>query len=391
MPKKDKKRERGWKEKLAEKRAKHQRALEAHRIRIEKKLAEKRSQKQLKSIIISVVCLLVIILCVCVAWRYIESPRVGSQEQGNSQQQTSQPSSSMIYIWPNGSVDPATAPIVKVREGYYKFNDNINLPIVVLKDNIVIDGAGYSLTGGGTGGSTKGIDLSYRNNVTVTNLRIEGFDYAIYMSSTSQTTITKSEFVNNYCALWLTNSLQNKITSNNISKNEFYAIWLKNSTHNLIAENTLTSHFNYTIYLTRSNYNIIRSNIISKNHLGIFLYSSSNNTISYNSIAENYKGIHLLNSTQNLITMNDIAKNEIGIGFDESSNNKIYRNNFLNNTIPADVQNSINMWDYGGFGNYWSDYEQKNPDAKKLNDVWDKPYVIDENNEDNYPLTKPAS
>ena len=54
-----------------------------------------------------------------------------------------------------------------------------------------------------------------------------------------------------------------------------------------------------------------------------------------------------------------------------------------------------NFWDdsYPSGGNSWSDYEDRYPDAKGLNDSgkWDTPYVIDENNQDNYPLVKPWS
>ena len=54
-----------------------------------------------------------------------------------------------------------------------------------------------------------------------------------------------------------------------------------------------------------------------------------------------------------------------------------------------------NFWDvsYPSGGNYWSDYEDRYPDAKGLNDSgkWDTPYIIDENNQDNYPLVEPWS
>jgi parallel beta-helix repeat protein len=389
MSKRSRRKKKGWKERLRERHIKYQKALESHQTRMEKKLIEKKSQKWRKSQIFLATCLLILILSVYAAWQYTKPPATSSQGQ-SSQQQTPESPSGVIYIWPDGRVDPSTAPITKVKENYYKFTGNVTLPIIVLKENIVIDGASYFLKGDGTIGS-RGIDLSYRKNVTVTNLKIEGFDYAIYMSSTSQITITKNEFVNNYCALWLTNSSQNKITSNNITKNKGYGIWLKNSTNNFMTENKITSHANYTMYLGYSNNNTIQANIIANNKLGIFLYSSSNNTISHNNITQNYQGINLLNSTKNLITLNNITQNDIGISFSESSNNTTHHNNFIDNLNHANVQNLTNIWDDGKEGNYWSDYKSKNPNAQELNGIWDTPYIIDEENRDRYPLTKPTS
>ncbi len=389
MAKKSGKKKKGWKDRLREKHMKHQRAIEVHKMKMEKKLTEKRSKKWRKSKIFLAACLFIIILSVYVAWEYTKPPATSPQEPEGSQQTPESPSG-VIYIWQDGRVDPATAPINKVKEYYYKFTGNVTLPIIVLKKNIVIDGAGYFLKGNGTIGS-KGIDLSYRENVTVINLKIEGFDYGVYLDTTTNTVISNNDFINNYCGIWLTSASNNNITANNIS-NGSYGIWLKNSTNNFIAGNKVTSH-NYTIYLGYSSDNTIHSNIISNNKLGIFLYSSSNNTISHNNITKNREGIHLLNSTKNLITLNNITQNDIGISFDESSNNTTHHNNFIDNLNHTDAQNSANIWDDGKEGNYWSDYKNKYPDAKELDGsgVWDTPYVIDEKNQDRYPLTKPIS
>jgi hypothetical protein len=52
--------------------------------------------------------------------------------------------------------------------------------------------------------------------------------------------------------------------------------------------------------------------------------------------------------------------------------------------------NSVNFWDsgYPSGGNYWSDYEERYPNATEINDsgIWNTPYVIDANNKDNYPI-----
>jgi len=77
-----------------------------------------------------------------------------------------------------------------------------------------------------------------------------------------------------------------------------------------------------------------------------------------------------------------------------SSNNTIYHNNFIDNIVQADIypphSGYANVWDdgYPSGGNYWSDYEDRYPDAEEIDEsgIWNTPYVIDANNRDNYPL-----
>jgi hypothetical protein len=55
---------------------------------------------------------------------------------------------------------------------------------------------------------------------------------------------------------------------------------------------------------------------------------------------------------------------------------------------------SENIWDNGllSEGNYWSNYTNQYPNAKELDGsgIWDVPLVIDENNQDRYPLVNPV-
>lgn len=76
------------------------------------------------------------------------------------------------------------------------------------------------------------------------------------------------------------------------------------------------------------------------------------------------------------------------------SNNSICRNSFVGNTRQAYdiywddklfIPRSVNSWDNGTTGNYWSDYTGKDADGDGIGDT---PYIIDENNRDNYPLMR---
>jgi len=142
-----------------------------------------------------------------------------------------------------------------------------------------------------------------------------------------------------------------------------------------------------------SNSCAISNNIITNNQIGGILIVGFNNLITSNIIANNPQGIAIsfTGEGNNTISGNTIASNSyVGISIAYSSNNKIFHNNFVNNTNQVWVTVGTNIWDadYPSGGNYWSDYEDRYSDAKEIDEsgIWDTPYVINENNVDNYPI-----
>jgi parallel beta-helix repeat protein len=135
--------------------------------------------------------------------------------------------------------------------------------------------------------------------------------------------------------------------------------------------------------------NIIASNItlsgftIQNGGLGIYLWGSSNNVISGNDVSNNGHGIYLSYSGDNVVSGNNVSENEHGIYLWGSSNNIFFQNNFINCTEPSSSIASVDSWDNGVEGNYWSDYNGTDTDWDGINDT---PYHISENSRDNYPL-----
>jgi nitrous oxidase accessory protein NosD len=75
--------------------------------------------------------------------------------------------------------------------------------------------------------------------------------------------------------------------------------------------------------------------------------------------------------------------NERGLFLGDSDNNTIQHNDFINNTKQASTVDSQSSWDNGAQGNYWSDYRGTDTDGDGIGNT---PYVIDADNNDNYPL-----
>lgn len=83
-----------------------------------------------------------------------------------------------IYIRADGSIDPPSAPIQR-SGSQYTLIDNMSSDgngLVIERDSTVFDGNGHALMGGRSG---EGITVLYRQNVTICNIDVIGFNTGI--------------------------------------------------------------------------------------------------------------------------------------------------------------------------------------------------------------------
>ena len=345
-----------------------------------------------------------------------------------------------IYIRADGSIDPPDAPISGFDNVTYTFVDSINDSIVVEKDNIVVDGAGYTLQGSGSG---TGISLSDRSNVTVKNTHITEFYCGISLALSGRNMLVYNTLTNNTYGIYLTGSSRNTLSGNNATNNS-YGICIQNSNNNNIASNTITDGRLSGIYLYDSSNNTLSGNVVSSSWYGIELWAygsygnilsgnvvslsgvdgivlngAHKNTLSGNIVTSNGQygitlmadnniiygnnvvnnsgsfwssGIYIQFHYNNTVSSNTIENNSRGIFlYGEGENNKIFHNNFINNTDQIYVYGEhSDIWDdgYPSGGNYWSNYTGTDGNSDGIGDT---PYVIDVDNQDRYPLMHPWS
>jgi parallel beta-helix repeat protein len=241
------------------------------------------------------------------------------------------------------------------------------------------------------------VDSSSNNDLRENN--ITGNTYGMIFNNSTGNTASKNTAANNVVGIRLTISNHNIVSENNITSNDS-GIDLQSSSNNSINRNSVL-HDNFGISLLGCSNNSLTANeVASNNNDGIVLDSSSGNKLDQNSIEANGDdGIWLANSSNNSIRVNRIANNNhAGISLDSSSNNDVYRNDFVNNTRQAfNDLFSVNMWDHGypSGGNYWSDCNRTDSfrgsyqNETGSDGIVDTPYVIDENNTDQYSLMRP--
>jgi parallel beta-helix repeat protein len=304
-----------------------------------------------------------------------------------------------IYIRADGTIDPQTAPISTADNVTYTFTDNTVESVVVERNNIVIDGNGYTLQGSGSG---NGIYLSGRENVTVRNTQVKGFFYGIVLTSSSNyNTISGNSVTANsgYGIRLYSDCNYNGVYGNNITDNGV-GILLHYASSNSISGNNITANSGNGIMLGWSHYNSIFGNTVAANSgNGINFYAGgSYNSIVLNNITQNSGyGLYLWEVTDLYAYQNNFIDN-YGIFLQWSQNNYIYHNNFINNPHKDfTIEYSWNVLDdgYPSGGNYWSDYFGEDlycgpyQDIAGSDGIGDTPYTFNADNQDNYPLMKP--
>jgi parallel beta-helix repeat protein len=280
---------------------------------------------------------------------------------------------------------------ILVDSGTYYEHVIVNKTVSLIgerKETTIIDGGGYGIV---VRIWADGVKIS---NFTIRNIGPPSPELPPPMDGISAH-FSNGEISNNIIehngdGIALVFSTNNTITGNKVSENEC-GIRLDDSSNNTIASNDVSSNKKHGIYLWwDSNNNNLTDNKVLENECGIYLDHSSNNTLTNNEVSNNDYGIHLHHSPENILIGNEVSNNEYGIYLNSSRINSIHHNNFFNNTCQAYAFDSYNSWDdgYPSGGNCWSDYEERYPNATEIDDsgIWDTPYVIDENNQDNYPI-----
>jgi len=244
-----------------------------------------------------------------------------------------------IYIRADGSIDPPTAPISTVDNITYTLTGNISSEvhgIIVERNDVVIDGRGYTLQGTGSG---NGFSIESINNVTIKSTNVKGFYYGVCLNSTSCVVLSGNNITNNSCGVKIEDSDGNMVTGNKVTYNArdlsgSAGILLANTTNSQVTNNTIADN-NNGIDLYRSSNNTISGNMVSNNWWfgNVLLESSSNNnTISRNDIRGGTLAIKIRYSSDNIISENNATNTfHCGIQLSPSDNNKIFGNNITNN------------------------------------------------------------
>ena len=260
-----------------------------------------------------------------------------------------------ITIKPDGSIDPPNTAIQQEGSIYFLTAD-LNCSIYIQKCDIILDGANHTLQGPGSKQNFIAITLM-ANNVTVTNFYLSSWKAGVY-GAFSNNTITNNVFVDNEQGITV------------------YAC------NFVVSQNSISG--SSTAILVDS---------------GVLQPQGDKNVITQNQLINNSVAFDILNSNGTIITKNNVAINNVilvlgtqNVLVDQVGFHMLYLNNFINNTrvlrIPfggptlmgyVTISPAAN-WDNGTLGNYWSDYQEKYPNASEVDNIGisDTPYLIED-------------
>jgi parallel beta-helix repeat protein len=323
-----------------------------------------------------------------------------------------QPSASFIQTLIN-SASPGDT--IHVPAGTYVGHVNVNKPVKLVGEHsalTIIDGgfigdvvevsadnveiSGFTIQNSGPRGI--GVNIEYHAGSKIHDNIIKNNYEGIVVGGSSNTSVYENEVISNFGNLGVMINYSTSVTfsRNFVRKNVGQGLVVFHCSNCLILENQIVENDDKTVVwsvgmVLSNSYNvkIVGNNITANADHGLNLVGSRDNEIYGNIINKNDDGICLTGgrSTNNNIYQNTLQDNGNGFEFYQSpNNNSIYHNNIIGNDGQVyDSETEQNKWDsgYPSGGNYWSDYfgNDTNNDG-----IGDTPYVIDEDNQDNYPF-----
>ncbi|RNI13703.1 PGF-pre-PGF domain-containing protein [Methanohalophilus sp. RSK] len=233
---------------------------------------------------------------------------------------------------------------IRVYPGTYNENVEVNKQLNITSTD------GAAVTNVTAVSSSDSVFFVTADDVTINGFNVSGatsvYNSGIFLSSSSNNTLTNNTASSNYRGIYLDISSNNTLTGNTASSN-YRGIYLDISSNNTLTGNTASNNTDDGIYIYSSNNNTLTGNTVSDNSdEGIYLSTSSNNTLTGNMVSDNtdngiyiYSSIFLPSSSNdNTLTSNTVSNNtDNGIYLSGSSNNTLISNTMSNNTYNFGV------------------------------------------------------
>ncbi|MEM2370524.1 MAG: NosD domain-containing protein, partial [Candidatus Bathyarchaeia archaeon] len=272
----------------------------------------------------------------------------------------------LVFIKEDGYIYPPTPLIVSNDSRVYRLIDDISTTLIIKRDNIILDGCGYTLSGGVI--VTKKEDNYGQKpveNVTITSMRIEGgvecsrLGYVIHVA---EILVPNIEKIYKWSGIILDRAVNATILNNDIAGCQVgIAVWegknctiLGNNIKNAGAQPSLiiytgdeTGGHNVTsigigigVMLNNAEQTLVSENTISSCEVGIFTKGGIT-SITSNHLIDNDFGVWA--DGMEAISHNYIFQCRHGISNDWTRSWMSYEKNIFGNTI-LNCYSGINVW-----------------------------------------------
>jgi parallel beta-helix repeat protein len=233
----------------------------------------------------------------------------------------------------------------------------------------------------GRGFPDSGFDVEGSNDITIKNNIVTNATVGIWSYSSSNV-VSVNNFISNTTTMGIIDytCLHSQVNSNFLHNCGLVGIHFDGNSSKCEIINNIVTNCGEGIEIEKSSGNKLKENDILDNNEGLVLSSSDENSVEYCSIVNNSIGIDFYQSnTGNTFSHNSFITNALQVAFESNSPSQ----------SPSGI-GSMNLWDNGNAGNYWSDYQTKYPNATEVNSsgIGNTPYFIDSNNTDYYPLMR---
>jgi len=291
--------------------------------------------------------------------------------------------------------------------------------IEVLAPKCVIRGVIVEHSGDELRNEDSGILLKSNEN-QVENNELRDILFGIYLYHSSGNRIrhnriqgrSELEMGERGAGIHLWNSANNLIEGNSITETRD-GMYIQNSSHNVMRQNQV-SQLRYGLHYMNSDDNQFEENVFSHNvagaaimysrgiqfrrnafihnrgfsSFGILFQGCEDNLAEGNFIIDNATGLFLEAVRHTTFRKNIIAENDVAMQiFSSSEENLFSENQFVENLSPLRLvgKKTASLWQVGGKGNFWSDYDGYDLDGDGVGDVPHKIQNIFEYLEGNFP------